>query len=119
MTTLIEKQQLSERFEVAFNQIHLWLRKNVKNAKTDKFSELLRIGFQHHSIIRKHYYDLLMFSRLRNSIVHDKIEIGFYIAEPHEQVVDKIENIATQVFQPKTALFIANKPVIYFQEETP
>jgi predicted transcriptional regulator len=118
VATIIDKQ-LSERFEVAFNQIHSWLRKSIKNVRTDKFSELLRIGFPQHSIIRKHYHDLQMFARLRNSIVHDKVKIGFYIAEPHEQVVDKIEKIATQVFQPKTALSIASTPVLYFQEETP
>ena len=37
MTTDIEKN-LSERFEVAFNQIHSWLRKNI--------NESIRISFQ-------------------------------------------------------------------------
>lgn len=108
---------LSERFEVAFNQIHNWMQKNIKNARSDKFTDLLHAGFQIHSIIRKHFHDLKMFARLRNSIVHDKIELGFYIAEPHTRVVDQIENIATQLALPRNALSIATKPVFYYYED--
>jgi predicted transcriptional regulator len=110
--------QLSERFEVAFNQIHNWLQKNIKNTGTDRFTELLRLGFPVHSLIRKHYHDLKVFGRLRNSIVHDKIELGFYIAEPHVRVVHKIESIATQLIQPREALSIATKPVFYYYEDS-
>ena len=109
--------QLSERFEVAFNQIHNWLQENLKNAGTDRFTELLRLGFPVHSIIRKHYHDLKMFGRLRNSIVHDKIEVGFYIAEPHTRVVNQIETIASKLVQPREALSIATKPVFYYYED--
>jgi CBS domain-containing protein len=108
---------LSERFEVAFNQIHNWLQKNIKNVQSDKFTELLRLGFPVHSIIRKHYHDLKIFARLRNSIVHDKVELGFYIAEPHVRVVEQIENIASQLTQPRAALSIATKPVFFYYED--
>jgi hypothetical protein len=27
---------LSERFEVAFNQIHKWMQKNIRDARSDK-----------------------------------------------------------------------------------
>lgn len=115
MTTDIEKN-LSERFEVAFNQIHSWLRKNINGSYSDKFSDLLKSGFPQHSLIRKNYHDLKAFARLRNSIVHEKIGEGFYIAEPHEKVVQKIENIATLVYQPKYALILGSKPVVYYDE---
>jgi predicted transcriptional regulator len=113
----VVEAQLSERFEVAFNQIHNWMQKNIKNARTDRFAELLRLGFPLHSLIRKYYHDLKMFGRLRNSIVHDKIELGFYIAEPHVSVVNKIENIASQLVQPRDALSIATKPVFFYYED--
>lgn len=116
MTLLVDKK-LSERFEVAFNQIHSWLQKSMKDVHTDKFTELLRLGFPLHSIIRQNYHDLRMYARLRNSIVHEKVEEGFYIAEPHERVVEKIENIAAHIFQPKSALAIATKPVFYYHED--
>lgn len=116
MSTTLEKN-LSERFEVAFNQIHSWLRKNIKGTHSDKFSDLLKSGFPQHSLIRKNYHDLKMFARLRNSIVHEKVDQGFYIAEPHEKVVQQIENIASLVYQPKYALLIGSKPVVYYQED--
>jgi hypothetical protein len=116
MTTTLEKN-LSERFEVAFNQIHSWLRKNIKGNHSDKFTDLLKNGFPQHSLIRKNYYDLKMFARLRNSIVHEKVGQGFYIAEPHENVVQQIEKIANLVYQPKYALLIGTKPVVYYQED--
>ncbi|MCH6268214.1 hypothetical protein [Neobacillus citreus] len=115
MTTL-QNQKLSERFEVAFNQIHAWLQRNIVEERSDKFTDLLRSGFPRHSIIRKYYHDLKMFARLRNSIVHDKVELGFYIAEPHETVVDKIELIAELLVEPKAAYSIASKPVFYYYE---
>jgi hypothetical protein len=115
MTTVVEKN-LSERFKVAFNQIHSWLRKNIKGALSDKFTDLLKNGFPQNSLIRKNYNDLKMFARLRNSIVHEKVGKGFYIAEPHEKVVVQIEKIATLVFQPKYALLIGLKPVVYYDE---
>lgn len=109
--------ELSERFEVAFNKIHIWLQKNIKDSKTNKFTELLRIGFPMHAIIRKHYDDLKIYGRLRNSIVHDKVEAGFYIAEPHLSVVEQIETIASKINEQKTALSIATKPVFYYFED--
>lgn len=111
-------QKLSERFEVAFNQIHSWLQKNIRHAGTDKFTDLLKSGFPVHSIVRKYYHDLKMFGRLRNSIVHDKVELGYYIAEPHKAVVEQIEKIAYQLTQPRAALSIASKPVFYYFENT-
>jgi predicted transcriptional regulator len=109
--------QLSERFEVAFNQIHSWLQRSIRNADTDRFTELLRIGFPAHSIIRKYYHDLRMFAKLRNSIVHDKVELGFYIAEPHARVVELIENIAALLLKQRSALTIATRPVFYYSED--
>ncbi|MBT2659060.1 hypothetical protein J7E81_28210 [Bacillus sp. ISL-18] len=116
MTTGTDNE-LSERFEVAFNKIHTWLQKNIKHAKTTKYTELLRIGFPIHAIIRKHYDDLKIYGRLRNSIVHDKVEPGFYIAEPHMSVVEQIEMIASKINEPRTALSIATKPVFYYLED--
>lgn len=47
------EKKLSERFEVAFNQIHGVLKKKVK-AFTNSFTELVRIGSPHHQVINKY-----------------------------------------------------------------
>jgi len=108
---------LSERFEVAFNKIQDSMERLLKTSKS--FTELVRIGSKHHKIIKEFSDDLLQFARLRNAIVHDKIEIGYYIAEPHEEVVERIEKIADLLSQPSNALSIATKKVIYYFSDDP
>lgn len=106
---------LSERFETAFNRIHKALMQNVRNADTDKFTDLVYKG-KSHAIIRYYEHDLCQYAKLRNSIVHEKIEKDYYIAEPHKDVVEKIERIADEFEKPQTALSISNKPVCFFYE---
>ncbi|WP_409299744.1 CBS domain-containing protein [Peribacillus sp. SCS-155] len=105
----------SERFEAAFNRIHKVLIQSVKNAKSDKFSDLVYKG-KRHALIRYYEPDLSQFAKLRNAIVHEKIDLDYYIAEPHIDIVEKIESIAAEFEKPQSALSIATKPVYYFYE---
>ncbi|MEH7336064.1 CBS domain-containing protein [Neobacillus drentensis] len=112
MSLIKQEHYLSERFEVAFNQIHESLKSIVK-LNDDRFKVLLDIGARKHQIIDKYYDELKQYAKLRNSLVHDKKELGFYIAEPHEDVVKHIEWISTIFNKPNYALSIATKEVIY------
>ena len=112
----LQTKLLSERYEVAFNRIHAALKKMVKG-RTDQFAKLVHYGAKSYSLIRTYEDDLYQFAKLRNAIVHDKTEIGYYIAEPHEDVVHQIERIAHFFGQPYYALKIASKPV-HFTDET-
>lgn len=118
MTLFKEKYHLSERFEVAFNQIHDALKSIVK-IRDDRFKVLLDVGSRKHKIIDKFYGDLRQYAKLRNALVHDKTKLGTYIAEPHIEVVEHIEKIAAIFNQPNYALSIATKEVIYFDSEDP
>lgn len=102
---------LSERFEIAFNQIHGSLKKIVKNTTNDKFSALLRLS-SHHRMIQAFQDELYQYAKLRNALVHEKKAMGYYIAEPHEEIVHRIENIAKVLSKPNYALTIATKTVI-------
>ncbi|MGN1400654.1 MAG: CBS domain-containing protein [Bacillus sp. (in: firmicutes)] len=113
--TANNQKSFSERFETAFNRIHKELKDTVKEAKSDKFTELVHEG-RSHGFIRFYHDDLCQFAKLRNAIVHEKIDEGYYIAEPHEEVVEKIESIAAEFEKPSTALSISSKPVCYFSE---
>jgi predicted transcriptional regulator len=53
-------------------------------------------------VVRKYEDDLIDYGRLRNAIVH-KGNSNFVIAEPHEDVVEKIEGIATLIATPPLA----------------
>lgn len=116
MGSIKQHYHLSERFEVAFNQIHDSLKSIVK-INDDRFKVLLDVGSRKHQMIEKYYNDLKQFAKLRNSLVHDKRELGYYIAEPHINVVEDIEKISLVFNKPNYALSIATKEVIYFNTE--
>lgn len=108
--------KLSERFEAAFNRIHEFLRSNVK-IYNDKFLALLNEGAKRHAMINTYKEDLTKYAKLRNVLVHEKVEVGYYIAEPNLQIVEHIEKIANIFNKPNYALSIATKKVIFFNSE--
>ncbi|MFF2450388.1 CBS domain-containing protein [Neobacillus sp. NPDC058068] len=104
---------LSERFEVAYNQVHDAL-KDIVQINDERFVVLVKIGAKKYQIIETYKKDLEQYARLRNAIVHEKMEVGFYIAEPNAKVVSHIEKIANVFSRPNYALSIATKNVVYF-----
>jgi len=106
-------QLLSERFEVAFNQVHDALR-DIVQINDERFVVLVKVGAKKYQIIDTFKKDLEQYARLRNAIVHEKMEVGFYIAEPNAKVVHHIEKIADVLNRPNYALSIATKKVVYF-----
>lgn len=104
---------LSERFEVAFNQVHEALR-DIVQINDDRFVVLVKVGAKKYQIIETFKKDLEQYARLRNAIVHEKMEVGFYIAEPNAKVVNHIEKIANVLNRPNYALSIATKNVVFF-----
>jgi CBS domain-containing protein len=107
---------LSERFEIAFNQIHKCLIEKVKCTSDDRFKNLVEVGMKKHSLIRSFYNELCQFAKLRNAIVHEKVDYDYYIAEPHIEIVERIEKISNYFMKPETALNIATKKVHHFKE---
>jgi predicted transcriptional regulator len=106
-------QQLSERFEVAFNQVHDAL-KDIVQISDERFVVLVKMGAKKYQVIEAFKKDLEQYARLRNAIVHEKLEVGFYIAEPNAKVVSHIEKIANILSRPNYALSIASKKVLHF-----
>lgn len=106
-------QLLSERFEVAYNQVHDAL-KDIVQINDERFVVLVKVGSKKYQIIETFKKDLEQYARLRNAIVHEKMEVGFYIAEPNVKVVNHIEKIANVFSRPNYALSIASKDVVYF-----
>jgi predicted transcriptional regulator len=106
-------QILSERFEVAFNQVHDAM-KDIVQINDERFVVLVKVGAKKYQIIETFKKDLEQYAKLRNAIVHEKMEIGYYIAEPNAKVVEHIEKIAHVFNRPNYALTIATKNVKYF-----
>ncbi|MFC4800393.1 CBS domain-containing protein [Neobacillus sp. GCM10023253] len=110
-----QDQLLSERFEVAFNQVHNALR-DIVQINDERFVVLVKVGAKKYQVIETFKKDLEQYARLRNAIVHEKMEVGFYIAEPNAKVVHHIEKIANILSRPNYALTIATKNVVFFDE---
>ncbi|WP_234969283.1 CBS domain-containing protein [Bacillus massilinigeriensis] len=111
-------RDLSSQFEAAFNRIHKALKEMVKKSENNSFVELLYTGYKSNSLIRKYKNELHQFAKLRNAIVHEKIDIDYYIAEPHKEVVDRIGEIAFHFEKPQLAVSIATSPVFYYYEDS-
>jgi predicted transcriptional regulator len=90
------------RFLSAFNNIDYAIKTRYNLNRTSGFSEAVRRAVSYNYIIRKYEDDLISYGRLRNAIVHDNGD--YTIAEPHIDVVEKIEKIERLITTPPRAL---------------
>ena len=93
----------SKRFIDAFNAIDRYLRTTYSIKRSMNFAEMVRRCVNLNPIIRKYEEDIIDYGRLRNAIIHysdpDKT-----IAEPHDDITEKIEHIAEILSVPPTVL---------------
>ena len=93
----------AERFLKAYNNIDHGLRNQYNFKRAMSFSDMIRRCVVINSVVRKYEDDLIDYSRLRNAIVHGSNENDI-IAEPHENVVERLEHIAKLVCTPPKAI---------------
>lgn len=99
---MLKKSSNAKRFVNAFNQIDYALRVQHDFKRSMGFSDMIRRAVSVNHIVRKYEDDLIDFGRLRNAIVHNS-NPDEVIAEPHEDIVDKIERIAHLITTPPKA----------------
>lgn len=90
------------RFLAAFNNIDYTIKTRYNFSRSMGFSEAVRKAVAYNFTIRKYEDDLVGYGRLRNAIVHSNDD--FIIAEPHLDVVEKIEKIERLLTTPPRAL---------------
>lgn len=101
----------SMRFLSAFNNIDYALKTRYNFNRSMGFSEAVRKAVAFNFTVRKYEDDLIGFGRLRNAIVHDNSD--YVIAEPHIEVVEKIEKIERILTTPPRALdVVARRDVL-------
>lgn len=93
----------AERFLVAYNNIDHSLRNQYNFKRAMAFTDMIRRCVIINSVVRKYEDDLIDYSRLRNAIVHSGNESDI-IAEPHTNVVEKLEHIAKLICTPPRAV---------------
>lgn len=99
----MQENTLARRFINAYNQIDNGLRSIHNFKRSSSFSDLVRKAVTENHVVRKYEDDLIDYGRLRNAIIHRSNE-DYVIAEPHEDVVLKIEKIARLITTPPNAL---------------
>ncbi|MBS7401242.1 MAG: CBS domain-containing protein [Eubacteriales bacterium] len=99
---------LGVRFLDAYNAIDKALRVQYNFKTTTSFSDLIRRCADLNSVIRGHENDLINFARLRNAIVHSS-DNNKVIAEPHLEVVQLMEKIATLITTPPLVADVLHK----------
>lgn len=93
----------AKRFINAFNQIDYGLRTQHNFKRSMGFSDMIRRAVSINHLVRKYEDDLIDYGRLRNAIIHNSND-EIIIAEPHEDVVEKIESLAHLITTPPKAL---------------
>lgn len=89
----------ARRFIDAYNKIDRSLRFQYNFKRGQSFGDMIRRCTSINSIVRKFEDVLIDYSRLRNAIIHGGND-DFVIAEPHNDVLDKIEKIADLICTP-------------------
>lgn len=105
----------SERFLHAFNRITVTLRKIAGVKEYLPFFRLIDLTKKKSVLVRKYEDDLRTYADLRNAIVHHRTSAEFVIAEPHIEVVKRIERIDRILARPKLVGHVFKKNVYTFQ----
>ena len=106
------KKSNAERFIAAYNNIDYSLRTIYDFKRSMSFSDVVRRSVVLNSVVRKYEEDLIDFGRLRNAIIHQG-NSKYIIAEPHDDIVEKIEKLAVLISEPPIAMDrVGNKEVI-------
>ncbi|MFC5602720.1 CBS domain-containing protein [Sporosarcina koreensis] len=90
----------SERFIVAYNRIEKILAEKADSDEYCPFYRLIDKVKITNSVVRKYEDDLRELGDLRNAIVHNRTDIDYVIAEPHDEIVERIELIEQKLSNP-------------------
>ncbi len=111
------KKTNADRFISAYNQIDYSLRTIYDFKRSMSFSDVVRRSVVLNSVVRKYEEDLIDYGRLRNAIIHNGNR-KYVIAEPHDDVVVKIEKLAELISEPPLAIDrVGNREVITINQD--
>lgn len=109
--------QNSDRFLTAFNRIDHRLRDIIGAKDFMPFYRLVDQAKKKDVLVRKYEDDLRSYADLRNAIVHHRTSLEYVIAEPHVDVVEKIEYMDAKLAKPTLVGQMFRKKVYVFQEK--
>ena len=108
----------ASRFITAYNTIDNALRSIYSFKRSMSYADMIRRASSLNYVVRKYEDKLVDYGRLRNAIVHSSYE-DVIIAEPHKDVLEEFEKIATLLSTPPKALpSIASRDVKTIEANT-
>lgn len=106
----------SDRFIVSYNRIDQLMKDLIGTNEHMAFFRLIDFAKKKNAIIKRYEADLREYGDLRNAIVHHRTSLEFAIAEPHDEVVAKMEEIEGALTKPITVAQMFQTNVTIFQE---
>lgn len=113
--TTVNKERNSDRFISAYNRIEQQMKELSGSKEHHSFFRLIDMSKKKSAIIRRYESDLREYGDLRNAIVHHRTSVEFVIAEPHDDVVQKMEEIDQALLHPHSVGEIFKRDVLTFQ----
>ena len=105
----------SDRFVTSYNRIDQLMKDIIGTKEHMAFLRLIDFAKKKNAVIRKYEGDLREYGDLRNAIVHRRTSTEFAIAEPHEDVVLKMEEMEIALTKPITVGNMFRTKVTTFQ----
>jgi len=109
--------QNAEKFLDTFNSIEKHLKSKYNNGNYLPFHDLIRRASEKEGVIKKFRKDLFTYADLRNVMVHNVRINGKIIAEPLDEVIERIEYIWTQVQHPEKVSQFKKKVYYCFSDD--
>lgn len=106
----------SDRFITSYNRLDKIMREIADTQEHLSFFRLIDFAKKKNAVLRRYEADLREYGDLRNAIVHHRTTVEYAIAEPHEEVVAKMEEIEEALSKPVTVGNLFSEEVTTFQE---
>ncbi len=105
----MKKISRSDEFIFIYNELDAFMRKALGQSNETEHTFLINeMGRRGNRLFEIHSYELRLFARLRNAIIHNPYQKDAHpIAEPHQETVKKYRYLKNLVINPPKALSIA------------
>lgn len=109
----------SDYYLASFNTIDKFLRGLINSPNHISFYRVVDLASETNAAVRRYKDDLREFANLRNAIVHERTDVTYVIAEPHDSTVKRIQHIESEVCKPQSVIPLFKREVSKFSIDDP
>ncbi len=101
----------SEVFLSTYQEIEEYFQRELESNHHLRFYEMVKRMKKKSAAVRRYEFDLREYADLRNAITHGNMGEDVAIAEPHDKVVEKLQQIKNQIVAPPAITKVVNHEV--------